>query len=133
MVVIQSLYRKLISSALAVEIINYLGEAGGRITDVALPVELMSFVCQENLELISLIQQFGGSMTTTDFGGRNILHIAVLQRQIEIIRWIVSNTSLAVLVTQPDKMMRSPLDDAKSLDDQEMIDLLQNSIRDEKQ
>jgi hypothetical protein len=127
MVVIQSLYRKLISSSLAVDMINYLGAAGGRITDVALPVELMSFVCHENLELLRLVQQFGGSMTTTDFGGRNILHIAVLQRQMDIIRWIVSDRSLAVLVTQPDKMMRSPLDDAKSLNDREVLELLQLS------
>lgn len=125
MVVIQSLYRKLIPSGLAAEMINYLGEAGGRITDVALPVELMSFVFQGNLELLQLAHQFGGSMTTTDFGGRNILHIAVLHRQMDIIRWVTSDPSLAVLITQPDKLNRSPLDDAKSLCDQEIIDLFQ--------
>jgi hypothetical protein len=123
MVVIQSLYRKLISPALAVDMIKYIGEAGGRITDVALHVELMSFVFQGDLEMLELVHQFGGSMTATDYGGKNILHIAVLQHQMDIIRWIISDPALAVLITQPDKLMRSPLDDAKTLNDEEIIEL----------
>jgi hypothetical protein len=123
MVVIQSLYRKLISPALAVDMIKYIGEAGGRITDVALHVELMSFVLQGDLEMLELVHQFGGSMTATDYGGKNILHIAVLQHQMDIIRWIISDPALAVLITQPDKLMRSPLDDAKTLNDEEIIEL----------
>lgn len=125
MVVIQSLYRKLIPSGLAAEMIRYLGEAGGRITDVALPVELMSFVLHGNLELLQLVYQFGGSMTAVDFGGRNILHIAVLEHQMDIIRWITSDPSLAVLIKQPDRLNRSPLDDARSLSDHEIIQLLE--------
>ena len=123
MVVIKSLYRKLISSTLAVDMIKYIGEAGGRITDVALHVELMSFVFQGELEILELVHRFGGSMTATDYGGKNILHIAVLQHQMDIIRWIVSDPSLSVLITQPDKLMRSPLDDAKTLNDEEIIQL----------
>lgn len=123
MLVIQRFYRKLSILQEAIDMITLIGDTGGRLSDVSLPIELMSFVSEGKLEIIQLIHQLGGSMICTDSSGKTILHMAVLHNQIDIVRWILSDSSLSNLRTIQDKLHRTAFDDAKSLQNQDIIDL----------
>ncbi len=121
MVAVQSFHRRLISLPVAIEMITFLGEGGGRLTDIPFPLELMSFVADGHCEIIQLIHRLGGSLTCCDCGGRNILHMAVLHHQLDIIRWIVSDSSLTCLLSMKDRLNRTPIDDANMLPNGEEI------------
>lgn len=123
MLAIQRFHRKLSTLQEATEMITLIGDAGGRLSGVSLPNELMSFVAEGKIEIIQLIYNLGGSMVCTDMSGKTILHIAVLYSQSNIIRWILSDPSLASLRTIQDKLNRTAYDDAQSLNDQTIIDL----------
>ena len=123
MLAIQRLFRNLTTEEDALKMITLLGEAGGRLSGVSLPNELISFVAEGKLQILQLIHHLGGSMACTDHSGKTILHMAVLHKQIDIIHWILSDPSLASLKTVQDKLHRTPLDDAVSLQDQKLIDL----------
>lgn len=123
MLAIQRFHRKLSTLHEATEMITLIGDAGGRLSGVSLPNELMSFVAEGKIEIIQLIYNLGGSMVCTDMSGKTILHIAVLYSQSNIIRWILSDPSLASLRTIQDKLNRTAYDDAQSLNDQTIIDL----------
>lgn len=126
MLALQRLYRKLSTMNETIEMITLLGDAGARLSGVSLPNELMTFVTEGKLDILRLIHQLGGSMVCVDSSGKTILHMAVCHNQIEIIRWILSDSSLVTLQSIKDKLNRTALNDAHSLQDQAIIDLFQS-------
>lgn len=79
----------------------------------------LKFIAVGNIVGLQCILKYGGSLSCTDYGGRNILHIAVVHKKYEVINWLRTEEKelFGKLLAMKDMVNRSPIDDALALND----------------
>jgi lysophospholipase len=102
-------------SAVHFEIVGFLAQAGARLSSHSrrLTDELLSAVRGGNIEILGLFQKLGMKMLSTNTDGRNILHIAIIYRQFQVISWIHSLDLWDDLSKMTDITGRTPIDEAE--------------------
>lgn len=100
-----------------VRIVTYLAlETGSKIDSSALSNEVMHYAHEGNADMLELLYTIGTNMKCVDYGGRNILHIALANDHINVLRWAGTKKDLRELIEKKDKMKRSPLDEAVDME-----------------
>jgi hypothetical protein len=106
-----------------VQIVAYLAnETASNIDLSSLGNEVMVYAQEGNTDMLELLYTIGVNMTNVDCGGRNILHIALANEHINVLRWAGSKRDLRVLIEKKDKFKRSPLDEAVAMEDGEAFE-----------
>ena len=95
--------------------ITLLKEAGASLSGMILTEEILHFAHVGNLDIIRMIYECDGSLDCVDHSGKNILHIAVLHGQTEIIKWVAKKPDLRFLFCKMDMYKKRAIDDAHLL------------------
>jgi hypothetical protein len=82
---------------------------------MCLTEELLNFAHVGNVDIIRMIYECDGSLDCADRSGKNVLHIAVLHGQVEVIRWVGQKADLQFLFAKRDKYKQRAVDDARLL------------------